>query len=112
MVKLFKTTGLIMVSGLMLAACSGDPVEKAAQEACDCLKPIYTQLEKVAEAMRSGDQASLSDMSGDMDQSMKAQTCMGDLEKKYPNIRDDTELQSRLTASMDKLCPRPKIFGM
>ena len=101
-----------LVSLTLLSACSGDPAEEAAKEACDCLRPIYAQMEQMAEAMRSGDSSALSGMQGSIEQGTRSQACMYDLQERYPDIQNDAQLQDRMTQRMNELCPQPKMLGM
>ena len=111
MYKKVKSAGFALVSLSLLSACSSDPAEQAAKEACECLQPIYDQMEQLAEAMRSGDSSALSGMQAGMEQATKSQACMVELQDKYPDIQEDAELQNRMTQRMNELCPQPSMFG-
>lgn len=111
---MIKKTGkaiLVAVVAALLSAC-GDPVEDAAKAACVCLEPVYGDMEKMAQAMQSGDMAKLSAMAANMDTAQKTQLCLNKVSQDYPDIGKDQESQNRFQARMSEICPMPQMMGM
>jgi len=108
-----KIKRLMLIGGLaaVLTAC-GDQVDEAASAACECLGPIYEQMEQMTEAMQSGDMAKLSAMTASMDTAQKSQVCLNKVAQDYPDIGKDQETQERFNARMGELCPAPRMMGM
>lgn len=102
---------LLMSSATLLTAC-GDKVDEAAAEACECLKPIYAQMDEMSKAMQSGDMAKLSAMTANMDAAQKTQSCLEKVGRDYPEIGEDRESQDRFNARLGELCPAPRMMGM
>jgi hypothetical protein len=102
---------LIGAAVVLLTACA-DPVEDAAQAACACLEPVYADLEKMTQAMQSGNMAELSNMAANMDTAQKTQVCLNKVSHDYPDIGKDQESQNRFQARMGEICPMPQMGGI
>ncbi|MFC1684762.1 hypothetical protein ACFL0R_04740 [Pseudomonadota bacterium] len=107
LMKVLLLTGAVT----SITAC-GDQVNEAASAACECLEPIYEQMEQMTEAMQSGDMAKLSAMTASMDTAQKTQVCLNKVSQDYPDIGKDQETQDRFNARMGELCPAPRMMGM
>ncbi len=94
---------------LGLASCGGDPVDRAAKDACACLKPMYEKMTAVAEAMKKGDMSALESMKDDMEGN---KACFDKLKRDYPEVDKDKALQQKVSARIKAMCPAPEAFHM
>lgn len=108
--RLWKMLSIVSTAAV-LTAC-GDQVDEAASAACECLAPIYEQMEQMTEAMQSGDMAKLSAMTASMDTAQKTQVCLNKVSQDYPDVGKDRETQDRFNARMGEMCPAPRMMGM
>ncbi|HBH35930.1 MAG TPA: hypothetical protein DDW45_06065 [Gammaproteobacteria bacterium] len=106
---LFAVTALSL--GLLSCSQSG-PVENAANDLCECLKPVFSDMEKFSQALQSGDKAEMEKIAtaaGKMGE--QSANCMQSIQERYPEIEDDINLQTQVTVRIKELCPPPEIFG-
>ena len=110
---IYKLLKVMLLTGtaVLITAC-GDQVDEAASAACECLEPIYEQMEQMTDAMQLGDMAKLSAMTASMDTAQKSQVCLNKVSQDYPDIGKDQETQNRFNARMGELCPAPRMMGM
>ena len=97
--------------GLLSCSKSG-PVENAAKELCECLKPVFSDMEKFSQALESGDKSAMEKIAraaGEVGE--QSTNCMQSLQERYPEIGDDMNLQTQVTVRIKGLCPPPEIFG-
>ena len=97
--------------GLLSCSKSG-PVENAAKDLCECLKPVFSDMEKFSQALESGDKSAMEKIAraaGEVGE--QSTNCMQSLQERYPEIGDDMNLQTQVTVRIKELCPPPEIFG-
>ncbi|HIC81361.1 MAG TPA: hypothetical protein EYP07_10405 [Kiloniellaceae bacterium] len=109
MLKKRLTIWAALIGALGLASCGGDPVEQASKDACACLKPLYEKVDAVMGAMKKGDMSALESMRHDMEGN---KVCFDKLKAKYPEIDKDKELQQKVSARIEEMCPAPKVLNM
>lgn len=98
---------------LVLLSCSkSGPVENAAKDLCECLKPVFSDMEKFSQALKSGDKSAMQKIASAAGEVGEQSTsCMQLLQDRYPEIGDDMNLQTQVTVRIKELCPPPEIFG-
>lgn len=110
-----KSLYLLAVATLspgLLSCSKSDPVENAAKDLCECLKPVFSDMEKFSQALKSGDKSAMEKIAGTAgDVGEQSTSCMQSLQQRYPEIGDDMNLQTRVTVRIKELCPPPEIFG-
>ena len=105
--KKFIYTSFCLIFTVTLVSCGGDPVESAAKDACNCLKPLYSEMEKIMSAVRSGDRSVLDGMNSSMDETKQnLDACMSKLRKKHKEVDADPKLKRQITKRIQQLCPR------
>lgn len=88
-------TACVTAAGLLLASCGGDSLEEAAAAACECVKPIYSELTSVKQALEAGDDSVVADRNAGLASADQAEACLADVQKTYPGV-DEGELEQRL----------------
>lgn len=98
---------------LVLLSCSkSGPVENAAKDLCECLKPVFSDMEKFSQALKSGDKSAMQKIASAAEEVGEQSTnCMQLLQDRYPEIGDDMNLQTQVTVRIKELCPPPEFFG-
>ncbi len=101
----------IFVANLAFAATEAEMAEKG----CDCLKEPYKKMAEmtplVQEAMKTQDMSKIMELQGAMGEMMgSTEACFDELDKEYPEVRNNPELQDRISKLMDEeKCPRPNM---
>lgn len=93
---------------------SATNINNAANDACECLKAPYRQLEKVIisikAAKKTGDMSQLQASQTDLIQLINSSTaCFEGLSKKHPEIDKSDVLKKQVSDLTEKKCPAPKL---
>jgi hypothetical protein len=110
-----KSLYLLAVATLspgILSCSKSGPVENAAKDLCECLTPVFSDMQKFSQALKSGDKSAMEKIAtaaGDVGE--QSTNCMQSLQQRYPEIGDDMKLQTQVTVRIKELCPPPEIFG-
>lgn len=108
----FHLLAMTFLSVGLLSCSEPDPVENAAKELCDCLKPVFSDMEKFSQALESGDKSAMEKIAAAAGEVGEQSTsCMQSLQVRYPQLEDDVRLQTQVTVRIKELCPPPEIFG-
>ena len=109
--SLYLLAATTLSLGLLSCSKSG-PVENAAKDLCECLQPVFSDMEKFSQALKSGDKSAMEKIARTAGEAGEQSTnCMQSLQERYPEIGEDMNLQTRVTVRIKKLCPPPEIFG-
>jgi hypothetical protein len=109
--SLYLLAAATLSLGLLSCSKSG-PVENAAKDLCECLQPVFSDMEKFSQALESGDKSAMEKIaraSGEVGE--QSTNCMQSLQERYPEIGEDMNLQTQVTVRIKELCPPPEIFG-
>ncbi len=93
-----KNSLLLLASAALLHACSGDPLEEAAQAACDCVKPIYAEIAEVKKQVEQAGPGAEAPQGG-LNSADQAEQCLADVQKRHPDVEAQA-LEQRLLALM------------
>lgn len=91
---------------------TGQDIDAATKDACNCLEDTYTLAEKIfseiATAQAQGDLELLQEKKQEMEAAInKSAACIDDLGTKHPEIDESQALRNQVVANVQKVCPNP-----
>ena len=103
----------VVIANLFASVSLAEDTRKMAEEGCKCLKKPYQLLHKmkpdIQDAMQTGNMQTVMALQGEMMTVMKSvEVCFGELEKKYPNVSDETKREAQKIMDAEE-CPKPNL---
>ncbi len=90
-----------------LSAC-GDDVSSAARKYCDCVQPVYAEIEKARAAREAGDIGRVIALARAVQERQgEVMACMQDIREEYSGR--GPEFQEQVQRQIDERCPRPQL---
>ena len=103
----YKSFALLALC-LVVPGCSGDNVNSAVSQYCDCAQPMIDKSDEMMKSMQSGNFAKLTEMAQNLEaQGKELQACMTKLEQKYQSKMNDAKFKSEVMAGVKEKCPFP-----
>ncbi len=115
MKKLFQIT-LIAIISISIFSCKASKTGSAKQQQkyydeigqgmCDCMNDLVVLMDKM-EGLDENDEEALIALMGELQSiTPKMETCVDDLEKKYPDLEEDEAGKDKVLDAIKRKCPK------